>query len=96
MNQADEREIGPQSEPSGAPVHMRWDTSEMESCRCNLATASATRNGIVLNFGVAYQRENQREIGAELLRRIALSSAGAQNLVATLRKLIDECDARSR
>jgi len=96
MKQAGERETGPQSGSAGAPVHMRWDTSQMESCHCDLATVSATRNGVVLNFGAALQRENQREIGVELLRRIALSSAATQNLAATLRKLIDEYDARSR
>jgi hypothetical protein len=96
MNQAGERETAPESGSAGAPAHMRWDTSQMESCHCDLATSSATRNGIVLNFGVALQRLNQQEIGVELLRRIALSSAAAQNLAATLRKLIDEYDARSR
>jgi hypothetical protein len=96
MSQADEREPGSQSKSAGTPVHMQWDTSKMDSRHCDLATASVTRKDIVLNFGALVSRGRQPEKGVELLGKIALSPIAAQNLAATLRKLLDEYDARSR
>jgi len=80
-----------------APAHLRWDIAEMTSHECSLATASATPAEVVLNFGMKRPRGSQtRELGPELARRIALSPLTAKNLAATLRRLIDERDGRSR
>lgn len=63
----------------------------MESRACSLATASATPNEVVLNFGERRARgEGTAEVGPDLLLRIALSPLTAKNLAATLRRLIEE------
>src|SRR5204863_1513720 len=64
---------------SGAP---RWDRAGMGSAYCNLATASAGRDGVVISLGVG-QRAGERasaELKSELLHRILLSPRTAAHL----------------
>jgi hypothetical protein len=97
MDQADGSRAGSKTAAPGAPQHLRWDTAEMQSHSCSIATASATPTAVVLNFGERRSREDEaRVVSAELLRSIALSPLTAKNLAATLRRLIDEHDGRSR
>jgi len=97
MDQAQGSRGSSKTAAPGAPEHLRWDIAEMDSHGCSLATASATPSEIVLNFGARRRRGDEpREVTAELVRRIALSPLTAKNLAATLRRLIDEHDGRSR
>jgi hypothetical protein len=97
MNQAGEAKTEPNSAPAAGPSHLRWDTSELKSHRCTVATASATRDEIILNFGARPERDDRGgDVAVELLQRIALSPLTAKHLIATLEKLIAEHDSRSR
>ena len=96
MDRAGEPKSEPTTPSATAPSHLRWDTSELESHRCTLATTSATPEEIILNFGVKLGGDRPgEEAMLELLRRIALSPLTAKHLLATLQRLIAEHDARS-
>jgi hypothetical protein len=47
MDQAGE----PKPSPAAAPSHLRWDTSQLASHRCALATARSTEDEVILSFG---------------------------------------------
>jgi hypothetical protein len=89
----------PKTEPktsSAAPGHLRWDTSELQSHRCTVATVSMMREKIVLNFGAKLARDPRAgEVAVELLQRTALAPLTAKHLLAMLQRLIAEHDARS-
>jgi hypothetical protein len=92
MDQASE----PKTPPSTAPSHLRWDTSQLESHRCALATASSLDDEIVLNFGAKVKQGSQDgEVAVKLLQRIALRPLTAKRLLEMLEKLIAERDARA-
>lgn len=74
---------------SGAP---RWDVTGMGSAYCNIATATATRDSVVLNLGLS-QRASA-EWRSELLHRILLSPRTAKNLHRVLGTLLGEHDAQ--
>lgn len=96
MDQAGEPKTGPKTSAAAAPSHLRWDTSELQRHRCTLATASVTREEIILNFGAKQGGDHPgEEATGELLRRIALSPLTAKHLLAMLQRLIAEHDARS-
>src|SRR5437016_1821845 len=59
MNQAGETKTEPKSSPAVAPEHLRWDTAELQSHRCTVATASVTREEIILNFCAKLGRDYQ-------------------------------------
>ncbi len=93
MDQAGETKTGPKPAPAAAPDHLRWDTSELQSHRCTVATASVTREEIILNFGAKLGRDYQGgEMTVELLQRIALRPLTAKHLIETLQRLIGEHD----
>ena len=97
MQHPSEARAGRKAAPAGEPAHMRWDTSELHIHHCTLATASATRDEVVLNFGTKRPREDHSsEVAVELARRIALAPRTAQHLAATLQRMIDEHDRGSR
>ena len=78
---------------SGAP---RWDASGMGSAYCNIASATATRDSVVLNLGLS-QRAGDRasaEWRSELLHRILLSPRTAKQLHRVLGTLLGEHDAQ--
>jgi len=61
-----------------------------------VATASAAREQIILNFGAKRGHDYPGgEVIVELLRRIALDPLTAKHLLATLQRLIADYDARS-
>lgn len=73
---------------------MRWDSGGAKSSYCNVAKASATREAVVLNFGMSQSSERRgAELGIELLHRIVVSPLVAKNLHDLLSKLIAEHDA---
>jgi len=95
MDQAGELETEPRRSSAAGPNHLSWDASELQRHRCALATASATREEIILNFGAKLGRDFQGgEATVELRRRIALSPLTAKHLLAMLQRLIAEHDAR--
>jgi hypothetical protein len=84
------------AEPKGnRPAHLNWDTSGLQSHRCSVATASVTREQIILNFGAKKGRDYPGgEVIVELLRRIIIDPLTAKHLLATLQRLIAEHDAK--
>lgn len=94
MDQAGDGKTAPQA---AAPEHLRWDTSDMQSHRCTVATASATFDEVVLNFGAKSGHDYPGgEVAAELLQRITLRPLAAKHLLATLQKLLADLDNRPR
>jgi hypothetical protein len=76
---------------------MNWDTSQLQTHDCTLATASVTPMEIILNFGAKRGRDyNGGEVTVELLQRIALKPLTAKHLAATLERVIAAYDAGSR
>ena len=77
----------------GAP---RWDVTAMGSAYCNIATAAATRDAVVINLGLS-QRAGERASAqwrSQLLHRVLLSPRTAKQLHAILGTLLGEHDAR--
>lgn len=88
-----ETERSQQAGGEGAP---RWDVTGMGSAYCNIASATATRDAVVLNLGLS-QRAGERasaEWRSELLHRILLSPRTAKNLHRVLGTLLGEHDAQ--
>ncbi|HVC51370.1 MAG TPA: DUF3467 domain-containing protein [Stellaceae bacterium] len=82
-----ETNTGPKA--AAAPEHLRWDIAAMRSHRCTLATASATRDEVILNFGARTGQDHPGgEVAVELLQRVVLSPATAKHLMATLQRLL--------
>jgi len=93
MDQAGDRRSEPQA--ATAPEHLRWDTSAMQSHCCTIATASATFDEVVINFGGKSGHDYPGgEVVGELLQRIALRPLAAKHLLATLQKLLADYDNR--
>jgi len=77
----------------GAP---RWDVTGMGSAYCNIATATATRDSVVINLGLS-QRAGERaraEWKSELIQRVLLSPRTANQLHRILGTLLGEHDAQ--
>jgi hypothetical protein len=76
---------------------VRWDAAGLKSSYCNVANANATREAVMLTFGLSQSAERPRaEQSIELLHRIVLSPLTAKNLHQLLGKLIGEYDANRR
>jgi len=74
----------------------RWDVAGMGSAYCNIATAAATRDSVLINLGLT-QRSGERasaEWRAELLHRFLLSPRTAKNLHRILGALLGEHEAQ--
>jgi len=87
-----ETERSRQAVADGTP---RWDVAGMGSAYCNIATASATRDSVVINLGLT-QRAGERasaEWRCELLHRFLLSPRTAKNLHRILGALLGEQEA---
>ena len=81
------------SEATGEARTPRWDVSGMTSAYCNIATASAMRDGVALNLGVV-QGGPAGELKPELLHRILLAPRTAKELHQILGRLLAEHEAR--
>ena len=71
----------------------QWDVSGMTSAYCNLAKATATRDAVALDFGVADGGAGS-ELKAQLLHRVHLSPPAAKRLHDILGRLLGEHAAR--
>lgn len=85
MDRASDAISGP---APATPSHLRWNTEGLRTQRCTLATASATPQEIILNFGSARGRDHPGEVGVALLRRIALDPRTARQLRAMVHRLV--------
>ena len=73
------------------PGAVRWDTAGSKSSYCNVASAHATRDAVVLNFGLSHKDERgPAELSLELLHQVVLSPRVAKNLQDLLSRLIAE------
>lgn len=71
--------------------NLAWDTSDMLTQVCDIATASAGGDHVVLGFGTRAMDEVQvRAFGARLVRRIALRPASAKHLRDMLARAVTE------
>jgi hypothetical protein len=94
MEQGNETER--QAPAAGDRDAVRWDTAGSRSSYCNVANAIATRETVVVNFGLTQSVERRRtELGIELLHRVVISPLVAKHLHDLLSKLIAEHDAHS-
>jgi hypothetical protein len=60
---------------------LSWDISAVQTRVCDIATATATQEAVVLHFGTRAPDPLQvQAFGAELLTRIALRPASARHL----------------
>ena len=89
MKEGGERNEGTMAE--GAP---RWDRASMGSAYCNIATATPTREGVVISLGVGERTGERAELKSELLRRILLGPRTATHLHRILGTLLGEHEAQ--
>ena len=87
MDESSEQSQGAVAE--GAP---RWDLTGIGSAYCNIATATATRDAVLINLGLS-QRASA-ELKSELLQRILLSPRTATHLHRILGTLLAEYQAQ--
>ena len=86
-------EHSPRGVANDAP---RWDVTGMGSAYCNVASATATRDSVVINLGLS-QRADERasaEWRSELLHRVLLSPRTAKHLHRILGSLLGEYEAQ--
>ena len=76
---------------SGKADELNWDTADTRTQACDIATASATTDQVVLNFGTRIADDLQAQaFGARLLRQIALRPASAKHLRDMLASVVAE------
>ena len=85
MEEGGERNEGTMAD--GAP---RWDRASMGSTYCNIATAAATRDGVVVSLGVGERTGERAELKSGLLHRILLGPRTAAHLHRILGTLLGE------
>jgi Protein of unknown function (DUF3467) len=92
MEQGNETEgYAPAAAGRGA---MRGVTAGSKSSYCNVANANATRETVILNFGLSQNAERRgAELGIDLLHRVVVSPLVAKHLHDLLSKLMAEYDA---
>ena len=81
-------EGGERNEETMADGAPRWDRASMGSAYCNIATATATRDSVVVSLGVS--EPAGAEIKSELLHRILLGPRTAAHLHRILGTLLGE------
>jgi uncharacterized protein DUF3467 len=70
---------------------VRWDTSQLQSSECNVASATSTPKEVILSFGVSRNRDgSDGELEVELLHRVIMDPVAARNLQQLLTKLVSE------
>lgn len=84
------------AEPAGAAAQkMRFNTANLKSGYANVVTATATREEVVLSFGINQNWEHPAsEVEIELTHRIILNPMAAQRLLGALSKVMSDYSAR--
>ncbi len=88
--------------PSRAPARaaqdrqrMKVDTSELKSSYCNVCNGSATREEVVLNFGINHDWDRgEPEYDVKLLHRVVLSPYAAKRVATLLDSIVKDYEAR--
>jgi uncharacterized protein DUF3467 len=76
---------------------VRWDTSQLRSSDCNVASAISTPTEVILSFGVSRNRDRSRgELEVELLHRVIMDPVAASRLQQLLTKLVSEHELTER
>ena len=85
----------PASKLATPQVNVKWDDSNMRSHYANVVNAAATREEVMVMFGVhgAWQN-NAREITVQLAERVILSPYAAKRLHVLLGTVLKEYEAR--
>ena len=85
----------PASKSAAPQVNVKWDDSNMRSHYANVVNAAATREEVMVMFGVhgAWQN-NAREITVQLAERVILSPYAAKRLHVLLGTVLKEYEAR--
>lgn len=68
---------------------MNWDTENLTSSVCDIATARRTADGVVLDFGMRRINESDGALNAECQHRIALDTDAAAALRLLLLRLLE-------
>jgi len=62
---------------------VRWDAAGLKSSYCNVANANATREAVMLTFGLSQSAERPRaELRIELLHRVVVSPLVAKHCMS--------------
>ena len=83
--------------PADAPSQnqVRLDLANLKSSYCNFVNATATREEVVLNFGINQNWElGRKDVDVQLLHRIILSPYAAKRLQELLIQLMREHESR--
>lgn len=81
---------------SAAPAsRTQVDVSELTSSRCNVCNVNATRDEVVLNFGVDGARNDSQAVAVKLLHRIVLSPHAAKRVSLLLSRVVRDFEARN-
>jgi hypothetical protein len=76
---------------SDRDTELAWDTTDTRMQVCDMATAIATADQVVLNFGARATDDIQvQAFGVRLLRQIALRPASAKHLRDMLTRAVAE------
>lgn len=83
------------SRDKGTAVQLKWDDLNMKTSYANVCNATATREEVVLMFGVnqAWQT-GQKEVTIQLSDRIVLSPHAAKRLALLLNNLVKQHEDR--
>lgn len=85
----------PPAEQGRERQRMRVDRTELKSSYCNVCNGSATREEVVLNFGVNLDWDRgEREYDVKLLHRIVLSPYAAKRVATLLDSLVKDHERR--
>ena len=86
----------PAAQPAQAAQNqVRLDISNLKSSYCNFCNATATREEVVLNFGINSNWElGQKDMEVQLQHRIILNPYAAKRLQELLAQLVREHESR--
>jgi hypothetical protein len=87
--------LSPVNAMGAASQQLRVDATGLKSTYCNVCNASATREEVVLNFGINHDWERTHSGGdVQLLHRIILSPQGAKQVSALLARVMQDYESR--
>lgn len=83
------------SRDQGTAMQLKWDDLNMKTSYANVCNATATREEVVLMFGVNQAwHNNQQEVTIQLTDRIILSPHAAKRLALLLNNLVRQHEDR--
>jgi hypothetical protein len=95
---ANKEQIVTQTENAAVPPDqpkIKWNSENLKSSYCNICNATATREEVVMNFGINSNWDRaQPEMEIELTHRIVLSPFATKRLSEVLVNLVKEYESR--